>query len=122
MLLMAVNGDRGQNMNKKASSNMWWIIIGAVIALVVMIVLMVMFTGKTKPLEEGLSDCGSKGGICVPGGAECPERTLSSSTFSCTEGRQCCVGVPLDCSDNPTKCQAPRTCLFYDSVGKSYCT
>ena len=52
-------------MAKKASANMWWIIIGAVIALVVMIILMVMFTGKTQPLEQGLSDCEGKGGVCV---------------------------------------------------------
>ena len=44
---------------------MWWIIIGAVIALVVLIILMVMFTGKTSILEQGLISCDSKGGKCV---------------------------------------------------------
>jgi len=52
-------------MNKKADANMWWIIIGAVIALVVLIVLLVIFTSKSGKLEGGLLDCQSKGGTCM---------------------------------------------------------
>ncbi len=69
---------------------MWWIIIGAVIALVVMIVLMVLFTGKTSALEGGLLDCASKGGQCVSE-ADC---TTSGGTVSRT----------FQCEDNALKC------------------
>ena len=93
---------------KKASANMWWIIIGAVIALVVMIVLMVMFTTKSNKLEGGLGACESKGGICVTG-KECPENSLPASAFECSNptGTACCVGSPKvstgsNCGDKGT--------------------
>lgn len=44
---------------------MWWIIIGAVIALVVMIVLLAMFTGRSRQLDRSLLDCANKGGDCI---------------------------------------------------------
>ena len=74
---------------------MWWIIIGAVIALVVMIVLMVMFTGKTGKLGRGMSSCEGKGGICMPKGNDCPQNTLRTSMFDCPSGGSCCVGSPV---------------------------
>ena len=80
---------------KKADANMWWIIIGAVIALVVLIVLMVIFTSKTQPLEQGLSDCEGKGGVCTSTG-KCPDNTLRASTFDCPSGK-CCIGSPKRC-------------------------
>jgi hypothetical protein len=80
--------------NKKASANMWWIIIGAVIALVVMIILMVMFTEKSGKLETGLSSCDGKGGTCVEKDNDCPKGTLSAPIFDCstTDKPKCCLG------------------------------
>ncbi len=90
---------------------MWWIIIGAVIALVVLIILMVMFTGKTSILEQGLISCDSKGGKCVScqpsmggfGGGDCSGACDAlpggdytySSVFSCIpkESTGCCIGT-----------------------------
>jgi hypothetical protein len=95
----------GVKMNKKASANMWWIIIGAVIALVVMIILMVMFTGKVKPLEQGLSACEGKGGVCVTG--SCPINTFKSSAFDCTTSKDCCIGAPKKCKDD-SECKTPK--------------
>jgi len=90
-------------MSKKASANMWWIIIGAVIALVVMIILMVMFTSKTGTLEGGLSSCEGKGGICTEK-TKCPVNTLESSAFDCsTSGQRCCIGAPKSCTAADTK-------------------
>ncbi|MBT4935370.1 hypothetical protein HOL21_04405 [Candidatus Woesearchaeota archaeon] len=80
---------------RKASANMWWIIIGAVIALVVMIILMVMFTSKTGTLEGGLLDCESKGGDCTHSTvADCENVGGSvSSAFSCKDtAKECCFG------------------------------
>jgi len=109
--------------NKKASANMWWIIIGAVIALVVMIILMVMFSGKSNKLESGLSGCESKGGICVQG-KNCPKSTLSASTFDCNKAgyELCCLGNPKehDSSKEPYEvgeCSGP----IIASNGKKYC-
>jgi len=81
--------------NKKASANMWWIIIGAVIALVVMIILMVMFTDKSGKLETGLSSCEGKGGECKPKKPGCPEGTLPATLFDCPPDKPntiCCLG------------------------------
>ena len=87
---------------------MWWIIIGAVIALIVLVVLLVIFTGKTNILETELLNCESKGGRCVEGsfsGLDCSDvcnnefngARMSSSTFTCpkVEGKEycCCLGV-----------------------------
>ncbi len=70
---------------------MWWIIIGAVIALVVLIVLMVIFTDKTGRLGTGLSSCAGNTGQCLP---VCPENTLESTAFDCGQtGEKCCIGV-----------------------------
>ena len=112
-------------MSKKASANMWWIIIGAVIALVVMIILMVMFTGKTQPLEAGLSSCESKGGVCAtPPGLPCPSNTFTASAFDCDGAAVCCIGSPKTCKDpSDTSCgdtESKRKCGTYPS-GKSYC-
>lgn len=90
---------------KKAGAEMWWIIIGAVIALVVLIILMVMFTGKTSLLEQGLISCDSKGGKCVScsDSAGCDQACTQlygegytySSVFDCKpkEGQGCCLGT-----------------------------
>lgn len=90
--------------SNRASANMWWIIIGAVIALVVMIILMVMFTGKTKPLEQGLSSCENKGGLCMGVanaqsqdcnkicGEAVPKRAYGGTLFGCNENKCCCIG------------------------------
>jgi len=85
------------NMNRKADASMWWIIIGAVIALVVLIILMIIFTGKTNKLEGGLSECLGKGGVCVSSTStsSCPQYTLESSAFTCpNQAQKCCIGTP----------------------------
>ena len=87
-------------MNRKADANMWWIIIGAVIALVVLVILMVIFTTKTNKLEGGLSDCEGKGGVCVLSGSDCPQQTLRSGAFACSTGQECCLGSPKKCKGN----------------------
>lgn len=81
-------------MKRKASANMWWIIIGAVIALVVMIVLMVMFTDKSNRASSGLLDCESKGGDCGYSLDECKKGQGSPSTaFDCPDStKTCCFG------------------------------
>ncbi len=77
---------------KKALANIWWIIIGAVLALVVLIVILLIFTGKTTPLEQGLLDCESKGGQCLKKD-DCLSKKYDgtvSSAFECSEGNVCC--------------------------------
>ena len=113
-------------MAKKASANMWWIIIGAVIALVVMIILMVMFTGKTQPLEKGLSSCESKGGVCAKG-VSCPTNTFSASAFDCPSDltnpqtkATCCIGSPKTCT-NDASCASDQRCSSAEYGNKKYC-
>jgi len=80
-------------MNPRASADMWWIIIGAVIALVVMIVLMVIFTGRSNTLNQGLLNCESKGGKCLDL-VDCEQQKGSvSETFDCSQSRSNPVGV-----------------------------
>lgn len=88
---------------KRASADIWWIIIGAVIALIVMIVMMMIFTGKTQPLAQGLSNCEGKGGVCVGVGNDCPLNTIKVITFDCKENKECCLGNPIT---SPSECSA----------------
>src|SRR3990167_2514930 len=93
------------HLGKRGDANMWWIIIGAVIALIVMIVLLVMFTGKTGGLEAGLSACEGKSGICVASGEKPPLNTVYSSVFECEQENKCYVGSPKKCtSGNDAAC------------------
>ncbi|HLC71767.1 MAG TPA: hypothetical protein VJI32_07185 [Candidatus Nanoarchaeia archaeon] len=85
-------------MNSKGDANMWWIIIGAVLALVVVIVLMVIFTGRSNIIDQGLLDCQSKGGSCnYPTDIECRTATGNPShSFECPGGNEqqpCCFGI-----------------------------
>ena len=74
--------------SRKGDANMWWIIIGAVIALVVMIVLLVFFTGRSATLESGILDCAGKGGVCIGDSETCTraDGTLGSVSraFQCS--------------------------------------
>jgi len=97
---------------------MWWIIIGAVIALIVLIVLLVLFTGKTRGLEGGLSSCGA-GGICVDD-ERCPVGTSKSETFTCSEAAQgCCIGIPKKCSEASDCVTDKEECTSINE--ESYC-
>ena len=79
---------------KKASANMWWIIIGAVIALVVMIILMAMFTDKSGSVANAIGECSANGGVCTEFDS-CPLTSVKTSAFSCPQEKQdCCVGAP----------------------------
>jgi len=104
---------------------MWWIIIGAVIALVVLIILMVLFIGKTRGLEGGLTECEGKGGICTQDSSqECPGRTLLSTSFSCKVSVQkCCIGIPTECTDD-NACGVGGKCSPVGAYAhaKRYCT
>ena len=83
---------------KRASANIWWVIIGAAIALVVLVVLIVTFTKATNPVIIGLSDCQNKGGLCSLD--RCPQGTTKTSVFSCSQGATCCLGIPKECAPN----------------------
>ncbi len=80
----------------KGDANIWWVIIGAVIALVVLIVLMLIFTGRTQGLQRGIAECQGKGGVCTIR-SDCPSNSLYSSAFDCPEGQRCCIGAPKQC-------------------------
>jgi len=83
---------------KSGSADMWWIIIGAVIALVVLIVLLVIFTGRTTGLEQGLLSCESKGGICVADNTcRTEHQGTATNAFECTGEDECCFGCKVDC-------------------------
>ena len=80
-------------LNKKADANMWWIIIGAVIALVVLIILMVIFTGKSNKLEGGLLDCESKSGKCIDENSCRALDGTVSSAFDCSGSKTNPAGI-----------------------------
>ncbi len=103
-------------MSSRGSAQMWWIIIGAVIALIVMIVLMVLFTSKTGDLAIGLLDCEGKGGRCVPktGFDQCSDvcrnaQRTYSSTFTCPVEQCCCLGFGGNKATGES-CLASRDC------------
>ena len=78
---------------KKGQSNMFWIIIGAVLALVVLIVLLLIFTNTTGDLQDGVSGCAGKGGDCATDDCKEYPGTLQAP-FSCPGGddQVCCLG------------------------------
>ena len=84
---------------------MWWIIIGAVVALVVMIVLMMLFTGKSNKLEIGLMDCAGKGGECLAVN-ECKD----------TKDVEATISRAFDCpTDTGTQSITGNICCFKDA-------
>ena len=107
---------------KKGSADMWWIIIGAVIALVVMIVLMVMFAGKTGGLESGLSDCEGKGGLCISDKVP-PIGMVHSSIFECGDAGKCYIGSPKRCTSGDNSCGDKNDCGDYQKGAQrvGYC-
>ena len=90
-------GVSGVKMNQKGDANMWWIIIGAVIALVVLIVLLVIFTSKSGKLETCILDCSSKGGECITE----DKCVTTNSDGTITKGT---IASAFDCQDKTTKC------------------
>jgi len=86
---MGKRGVFSKMLTKKAQSNTFWIIIGAVIALIVMIVLLIMFNTQGNILQQGLVDCVSKGGECK---TECTGDDVEQSFFSCKDDLVCCIG------------------------------
>ena len=96
---------------KRASADMWWIIIGAVIALVVMIILMVLFTGKTTKVEGGLLSCEGKGGDCRNFDECQKEGGTVSSAFECGRGDlQCCFSPKALKKNNGESCTSDAQC------------
>lgn len=97
-------------MTRKGSTEMWWIIIGAVIALIVLIILMLLFTKQSNTLVGGISECEGKGGVCAVQSTTtdptCPSNTLQTSTFTCSSNNVCCIGIPKKCksADDKTTC------------------
>jgi hypothetical protein len=80
-------------MTRKGSANIWWIIIGAVMAILVLFVLLFIFTDQIDDANTSLSDCKSKGGKCETIG-ECPAKTLPSNLLKCAEKtKECCIGL-----------------------------
>jgi len=93
---------------------MWWIIIGAVIALIVMIVLLVMFTGKSGTLEKGILDCEGKGGTCFAYDSPQPtfEQKVATENSKCKDGGGT-ISSAFTCTNAGTGSNAiPRFCCF----------
>lgn len=80
---------------EKGQANVFWIIIGAVIALVVLAVLLLMFTGKTNTLEQGISGCEVAQGKCLTEQKCAQEKGSKVETFDCPKegGTICCMGT-----------------------------
>lgn len=94
---------------------MWWIIIGAVIALVVLIILLVLFTSKTGRLEGGLLGCESKGGKCGLV-QECTSGTISSA-FDCPNDLHCCFSSGGFKKERLASCTSPAECISNSCIG-----
>lgn len=81
---------------KKGQGRTFWIVVTAIISLVVLVIVMLIFTGKIRILEEGLVDCETKLGICQPCtnenclGEKCSDGIKQS--FECPENHVCCLG------------------------------
>jgi len=85
-------------MNQKGGANMWWIIIGAVLALVVLVVLVTMFVDTTGKQQKGLDAC--YGGKCVL--EDTCEGTVNYAS-SCSKPKQECCVTSAKKKDSTTK-------------------
>ncbi len=70
---------------KRASAQVWWIIIAAIVALIAMFILLKLFTDTSGDVRTGLLDCSSKGGVCQD---DC--QGTVSQVFKCPTGQVCC--------------------------------
>ncbi len=75
---------------KKAQANMFWVIIGAVLAMIVLVVLLVFFGRGTEKVAIGLLECESKLGKCVP--KETCQGSVTGA-FECPAEQECCFAV-----------------------------
>jgi len=96
------------------------LLVAMLIGLVVIIVVISIFGSKSKLYGRTLSDCESKGGVCVAK-SDCS----SPSFFSCKEGgKVCCI---VDSCEPEFKCKAgcgegeSRVFLKYCPEGKVCC-
>ena len=111
-------------MNHKAASEIFWIIMVAVLVLVVLVILLWFFTSKSGALQQGLTACDSKGGVCISeenkANLPCPGSTYATPAFECGTGQTCCLGLPKKCTGKPEACGKPEDCKQYLN-GESYC-
>jgi len=121
--LVLVSG-RDRSMNHRAASEIFWIVMVAVLVLVVLAIMLWFFTSKSAILQQGLTACDSKGGVCIEEATKaslpCPTSTYSTPAFECGTGKLCCLGLPKDCTGKPEACGKPEDCRAYPD-GKSYC-
>jgi len=75
---------------RKAQSNMWFIVVAAVLAVIVLIVLVIFFGSGTDKVATGLSECEGKLGSCeFPG--DC--KGSVTKAFECADGKECCINL-----------------------------
>lgn len=104
---------------RRASADVWWVIIGAVIALIVLVVLLVSFTGRNAAISTELASCEGKGGVCFNSATiTCPQGTLKTTAFSCPQQGICCLGSPKTCV-NQEQCESKKCIEALDQ--KRYC-
>ena len=70
-------------MMKKATSQMLWVVVGAVMALVVLTVLLFIFTKNTGKVQLGFEDCATKSGQCITKAKCSNQEGRVIPTFSC---------------------------------------
>ena len=87
--------NRKYGKNRKAQTNMWWVILGAVLVIVIVAVLLIIFGKGADKGQSGFFGCLGKGGTCTSleectsgGGTpseafECPKDTSGQDQICC---------------------------------------
>lgn len=86
---------------KKAQGNIWWVIIGAAIAILVLIISIFLITSRYKGFSNATSSCNQRGGFCCKG-------VSVNGESSCTTGGTCSItdyiAIPgTDCQKTENK-------------------
>src|SRR3989344_8662813 len=90
---------QGEAMKKLMATkkgDIWWYVIGLILALVVLIVISVIFTSKSAQVSQGISQCkgllsfGEKQGVCKDA---CTPDEVQAMGFGsdCPKGQKCCI-------------------------------
>jgi hypothetical protein len=77
--------------NKKAASQVMWIIVTALLALLILIILLMIFGGKAGLFNSMISDCKKAGGQPTDFDKPCDEKYPYTHLYITSKDKKCCV-------------------------------
>lgn len=110
------------NRNKRGSPEIWWIIVGAILALGVAFVLgWINVETFANVVAFALpKNCVAKGGECISTN-NCPENEMANFNIKCPNSQTCCMPVEPKTSTPSTECSGKTQGKQCDDKGYKFC-